>query len=182
MAAQAPQGDAPLLNDQQFREAFLEFQKTDDKLRDISAKMKPFRKKHRALKERMAEYLKRTQRKGVYFNDRAEQLSLDTKERKVKLDEDATRQRILRAVNGDEGAASKVFSYLYENPETETYEALTRKKTAFGRADSHYEASDIQRVDPAELADAREIAKYSKAKQAYQDMDDAVRSNAWFEV
>ncbi len=182
MAALPTDEDAPVLNDAQFRELVLKFQEDDDKLKQINTKVAPIRKRQRARKDRMLEYMKRTGRKGVLIKDRTEQMVLENKERKVKMDEDMTRRRILQAVKGDKGTAGEVYSFLYENPETEIAEVLSRKKTAFGRADASFEASEIAQIDPSELTDANEIKRYAKAKETFNQMNEMVRRNEWFEA
>lgn len=181
-ATQAPIGDAPIISDQQLHAAIVEFIAVDDRLKEVAAKLKPARKKHRALKDRITEYMKRSGRQGVLFNDRTEQFVLEQRERKVKLDEAGIKQRILRASRGDEEVAQRVYDFVFENPETEVVDAFSRKKTVFGRADAHYGAADIPNIDPSELSDVREMTRYTKARGAYNEMQEKVRSNQVFEV
>ena len=182
--AAPPQEPAPIVSDQQLHAAVVDLISLDDRLKEVSAQLKPLRNKRRALHEHIQAYLKRSGRRGVFFNDRSEQFVIEQRKRKVKLDDDAIKQRLLRASRGDEEIAHRIYSQVFDNnnQEVELVDAMTRKKTVFGRNDAHFSATEVPSIDPSTLTDARDIQRYAKVRGAYNEIQESVRNNTFFEV
>ena len=169
-----------ILNDDKFRNALQAWIALDDSLKAATNRLKPARKKHRLLKTQITEYMRKSGRSGVLFNDRSEQITVGQRERVVKLDDTATKARIRRAGSTDADTAAKIYEYLYTNPEKEQVETFSRKNTDFGRKNS-MPASELARVDLSTLTDPRDVTRVNRLRLTYNEMQESVRNNKCFE-
>lgn len=161
-----------IVNDQGFQTAVAQWTALDDRIRGITAQMKPIRKKHRALREVIVAYMDQSNRDVCYINDRREQICLTSRTRKVKLDDEGIRARLLRALNNDQGAADNVYDYMFgDGVEREETKVFGRKLSSFGLREGRASRPGAGADRAAETL-----------RKAEEEMDERIRRNEAFEV
>jgi hypothetical protein len=170
--ANSESSGVPIVNDTGLRQAVQQYVTLDDRLRKVSAQVAPIRKTHRVLKQSITGYMERTKRDTCYFNEGREQICITPRMTKVKLDDDAYRARLARALNGDDKAADRVFEFTRG-------EGVEREQTKnFGRKLSKYGL----RANRTPAKGPGEAKAVESMKLAEVEMSERIRSGAAFQV
>jgi hypothetical protein len=174
MAGDEGNADDVILDLNQFRRVIAEITRTDPRIKQVTAKLGPLRKAQRMRKQALMDFMRKTGYRECYVNGRRECISILTKSKPVKLDEEGRLRRIqdaLRTTGGTPEQAQAVYDYIFDNPEKEDVDQFSFKLSAYGRR-----TNTVQ--DVATLPDAKREALES----VDEEITEKIRRNLAVEV
>jgi len=153
-ASAAASADAPIASPEELIETLTEFNAKNELLSQAASQVKPIRAAQRSRKDRMLEYMKRTQTEKIYFDDFKRAMVLKCRNKKVKQSSEdiVRRMRSVMSENADrdpEEIATKLHDALYVNAPSEKAYSLAFTTTPFGKALAKTEAPTGDRIEAA---------------------------------